>query len=428
MPAALPELTSSPASGQSRESARSPAALTLPRVLVIAVALRVAWLLLCPNEPVSDQYQYHALAKAIAEGRGYVEPTGAPAGLWPVGYPALLAAVYVVFGPHYLVSYLANIALGVALVAGTYRFAQELFGERAGALAGLLVALHPTLVMHTTMFASEAPFMAGLIWLCWLLLRVAKSGVAWPWAAPVAGVAIGLLVYVRPTAQVLLLCLPGFGLLFHRFRLLPLLLATAVVVACAITLLIPWGVRNQRAFGVFSLTSLNGGENIWAGNNPDSAGKYMELPAETRGMGLVEKEALLGQRGKAYIRSHPGRYLTLCAARLLLTLRSDTIGAAWNTIGITRTFGEVGVFAFKTLCTLVHWVLLGTLGYVLFRLRKRLGKADLALLLVIALVAAPFVLIVGGNRYMIPLLPLFCIWIASIRRDAPAPQTATVAA
>ena len=29
------------------------------------------------------------------------------------------------------------------------------------------------------------------------------------------------------------------------------------------------------------------------------------------------------------------------------------------------------------------------------------------------LLSAPFVLIVGGNRYMVPIVPLLCIWAAS---------------
>jgi hypothetical protein len=33
--------------------------------------------------------------------------------------------------------------------------------------------------------------------------------------------------------------------------------------------------------------------------------------------------------------------------------------------------------------------------------------------LLVLLLSAPFVLIVGGNRYMIPVLPLLCIWAAS---------------
>jgi hypothetical protein len=40
---------------------------------------------------------------------------------------------------------------------------------------------------------------------------------------------------------------------------------------------------------------------------------------------------------------------------------------------------------------------------------------------VAALTAAPFLLIVGGNRYMLPLMMLVCVWTASLARTRESP-------
>jgi 4-amino-4-deoxy-L-arabinose transferase-like glycosyltransferase len=381
-------------------------------VVLIALVLRAIWFVLCPNQPVSDQATYHAAASQLASGRGYIELDGTPANLWPVGYPALLAATYWVFGAQYPIGYLLNIALLLLLVLGTQQLGSALFGREVGLLAALLVALHPTLVLHTTMLTSETPFMVGAVWLLALLVRMARGEVNLAWAVPLAGVSLGVLTYVRPTGQIFLLALPVLGLLWRRVRLLPLALASAGIVMLAVLVLLPWGLRNQRSFGVFLLTSNNGGENIWMGNNPESRGEYMELPADALALPLVERERLLGSRGIAFIRQNPGRYLVLCGQRVVYSLRSDTIAAVWNGVGITQRFGNRGVLFFKIVCSIAHWTLLILVGYALFT-RKQRGASDAALAFVLLLLAAPFILIVGGNRYMVPILPLLCIFAAS---------------
>jgi 4-amino-4-deoxy-L-arabinose transferase-like glycosyltransferase len=398
-------------------------------VLLVALVLRAVWFMLCPNQPVSDQATYHSAASQLAEGRGYIELDGTPANLWPVGYPALLAATYWVFGAHYPIGYLLNIALLLLLVLGTQRLGSALFNREVGLLAALLVALHPTLVLHTTMLTSEIPFMVGALWLLALLVRMARAEVKLTWAVPLAGVSLGVLTYVRPTAQIFLLALPVLGLLWRRVRLVPLALGSAGIVVLAALVLLPWGLRNQQLFGVFSLTSNNGGENIWMGNNPASNGQYMELPADARALPLVERERLLGSRGVAFIRQNPAHYLALCVQRAAYTLRSDTIAAVWNGVGITRRFGTHGVLFFKIVCSIAHWILLTLVGYALLA-RKQRGAGDAALAFMLLLLAAPFVLIVGGNRYMVPILPLLCIvaasgiwqWVASAATRAPEGQ------
>jgi 4-amino-4-deoxy-L-arabinose transferase-like glycosyltransferase len=387
--------------------------LTIGKIIILGLALRLAWFFLCPNEPSSDQWIYHISAVRIASGQGYIDDAGRPANYWPVGYPALLVPFYALFGPRYATAFAVNIFISLFMLMGAYRLGRVLFGPGAALIAALLIAVHPTLVMHTTILSTEMLFSAGALWLLWLMVRAAKSGTLWGKTAPLAGVLLGLLVYVRPTAQAFLLLPPLFGLLWRRQSLARVAAATAVVLLCSFVVLLPWGMRNQRAFNHFSLTSMNGGSNFWMGNNPETDGMYMALPSEFESMPLVERESKLGQLGMTFVREHPLRYLVLCAKRVYLTMRSDTIAAVWNAKGITRTFGNRAMVYFKVLCSLAHWALLiGVILALTFR-RRRFARADLALVLAVGILAAPFVLIVGGNRYMTPLLPLLCIWAAS---------------
>ncbi|HEY2734391.1 MAG TPA: hypothetical protein VGI70_10425 [Polyangiales bacterium] len=389
-------------------------ALRTHHVVLLAFATRLIWFALCPNQPVSDQLTYHRSAVELALGLGYIEPDGSPANLWPVGYPALLAAVYRLFGPNYAAAYALNILLSLFLVWGVAQLGTWLFGRESGVLAALVIALHPTFVMHTTMLASELPYITGAVWLFALLVQIARGEISLLWSVPLAGIAIGLLSYIRPTALTFVLILPLFGWLWRRLRLSVLGVSSLVIVLLAIAVLLPWGFRNQRVFGAFSLTSNNGGENLWMGNNPESSGDYMEFPRDVLPMRIVQRQRVLGARAIAFIEAHPLKYLALCAKRVGRTMRSDTIAVAWNDIGIRSSFGAGALLPFKVLCSLAHWTLLSLVALAwLARGRSHWRREDVALGFLIALLAAPFVLIVGGNRYMVPILPLLSIWAAS---------------
>jgi 4-amino-4-deoxy-L-arabinose transferase-like glycosyltransferase len=384
------------------------------QVLLVAFVLRLIWFALCPNEPVSDQATYHSAASMLAAGRGFIELDGTPGNHWPVGYPAMLASCYWLFGAHYATGFALNIVISLLLVWGVAQLGSLLFGREAGLFAALLIAVHPTFVMHTTMLTSELPYLTGAIWLMFLCALMARGEVSLLWSAPLAGVALGLLTYVRPTAQTFVLVLPVCSLILRRLRWFQATLSSVVVAVVALLVLLPWGLRNQRAFGVFSLTSLNGGENLWMGNNPDSDGDFMELPADAKALPLVQREHVLAERSAKFIVANPGRYLELCAKRVGHTLRSDTIAAAWNERGITRRFGAWGVVFFKVVCSTAHWILLGfSVLAGVWRGRSQWRPEDAALGFMLLLLSAPFVLIVGGNRYMVPVLPLLCIWAAA---------------
>lgn len=400
--------------------------LSLSQVLFVACAVRLVWIALCANEPTSDQYIYEWSASVLAQGRGYIDESGNSTNYWPVGYPALLGAWYALFGAYRPIAFLLHLGLWLVAVVGMDRLGRELFGSVAGRCAALLIAVHPTFVLHTTLFASETPFLAGLPWALLALLRLAREPSRFRRFAPEAGLWIALLSYVRPTALLLLVCPLAFGLI-RRVSWTRALLHTAAMGALAIALLAPWGVRNALQFGKFSVTSYNGGANLWMGNSEGSDGSYRPLPDEIAALPLVARDELLKQRALAFIAAEPATYVRRCFERLAISLRSDTVAAEWNRTGIERRFGERGVTAFKLLCSGVHWLLMAGGLVTLIRLGRRrlLSRSDAELAVVLGLLAAPFVLIVGGNRYMLPLVPLLALWLASALRDRQGVTQAT---
>ena len=398
----------------------------LGELLLFALALRCAWILLCPNEPFSDQTVYHYHASMMALGKGYIDQAGAPTNYYPVGYPALLAPFYAVFGAKFVVAYGVNLILAGVQVAGAFRLGELLYGPRAARYAALFVGIHPTFVLMATVIASENPFCAGTPWALWFFVRAVREPKRGAWLACAGGALVALLAYVRPPALLFLSCPVVFAWI-DRGAARAAIANAATAGLTALALLAPWGMRNEQEFGKFSITSFNGGANLYLGNNPVSAGDWMDLPADTESMGLVERDQVLGRRAMAYIKANPGHYAALTLNRIQVTLRSDTIAPAWDRVGIVRRLGRGAFLPLKVACTLAHWALLLGLGATIWRVGKRVGwrglwPADGELAWTTGLLAFPFVFILGGNRYVLPLMSVVCVWTASFARRASPPE------
>lgn len=388
---------------------------SLPAILLLAAALRICWLALCPNEPVSDQQVYHDAAVSIARGAGFVDALGQPHGWWPVGYSALLAPVYWLLGEGAWVGHLSNVPLGVASVWGLHRLADALAGRRAANAAALLLAVHPTSIMMTTVHALENLYVPIMLWALVVLVRFGGRGgdgrgAAWR-AALGTGLLLGLGAYVRAPSLTLLVLVP-LWLIANGMRFWRSLAPTAGAVLVALLVLVPWGMRTEREFGMFRLVSMNGMSNLWMGNHPGSQGGWTELAPEDTKMWVPDREKKLGAIAVAFIRENPGEYLKLCAKRVAMTLRSDTIAPTWNERGLAARGWSSLAAPLKALCTAVYYAVAAGALWSLWRRRRALDRVDLLLVATLLVLAFPFVAIVGGNRYHLPLAPLLMVLAA----------------
>ena len=96
-------------------------------VLIVLVALfaRITWSLAHVEAPSSDAAVYDRLARDLASGVGYVNEEGLPTAYMPVGYPAFLAAIYMIFGHSWTAGVIANAfvsSLSVLLAYILYHF------------------------------------------------------------------------------------------------------------------------------------------------------------------------------------------------------------------------------------------------------------------------------------------------------------------
>lgn len=294
--------------------------------------------------PAGDGTYYHTLAQRLAEGKGYtwLWPDGAVtyAAHYPVGYPALVAVAYKLFGQSPVVAMTLNAVLGAVLAASVFVLAR---GHSAGSdasaarrrsrmatAAALAVALHPALVPYTLALMTEGAAIAllcagaALVELS-VAAREARRG------RPrllllFAVVALGISTLVRPQC---LLMAPVLGALSYgnaTWRRRGVF--AAVVTAGALLVCSPWTARNCVRMERCALVSVNGGWNLLIGTQSQNGSfATVEVPEECKTVwSEAGKDACFEAAAKRAILAHPGAWLSKVPRKLGTTF--DYFGAA----------------------------------------------------------------------------------------------------
>jgi hypothetical protein len=301
--------------------------------LAVALAARLAVALWASGRfpPAEDGHYYDVLARRLANGQGFtwLWPDGAVtfAAHYPVGYPALLAMAYVVFGAS------TTVAMGVNAVVGAIgAFAAHLLADASGArgwaarAAGLSVALHPALVPYTAALMTEG-ITASLLMVAAVAVaraRGAEHPVRWVAAA---GAVLGAATLVRPQSLVLA---PLFGGLASRptstwrGRLAAAAVATGMALACVM----PWTARNCIRMHRCALVSVNGGWNLLIGAASTSgAWQPVAVPTECATVwDEAAKDTCFERAAERHILREPASWLELVPAKLGVTF--DYFGGA----------------------------------------------------------------------------------------------------
>ena len=328
-------------------------------LLAVALAVRVAFVLATPGYTlVHDAIDYDHHAQSIAQGHGFALSYGRPTAFRPPAYPLFLAGVYRVTGvadapvdDRVFVARLANVGVGVGIVALIGLIALQLWGRREALVALALAAIYVPLITVGQAVMSEPLFA-----LCMLAsLACALRGKAYRWAV-LAGVFAGLAILGRANAIILLAPL---AIAVWRGPGPPL----ALIVAAALTVA-PWTIRNQLVLHHFVPVSTQLGSAL-AGTYNDDARLDRENPASWRSLKRVSEyralmapirrtnEAVLEQRLRTaalrYVRAHPGYVATVAwwTTRRML----DLGGMDWSihtasTISVGRRWAIAGVVCF----------------------------------------------------------------------------------
>lgn len=167
------------------------------------------------------------------------------------GFPVLLAVVHILGGHQLIDERLAQVAVGVALVALIYVVGRQLFGPRTALIAGTLAALSPVLVLFDATLISEPLFTVVMLGAlsCALAARADRS----VWPAVAAGALTGLAALTRPEGLALI---PAVALIAGTRR------GGVAVALVAVLCVAPWTIRNAVVLHSFVPVSTETGNTL----------------------------------------------------------------------------------------------------------------------------------------------------------------------
>jgi 4-amino-4-deoxy-L-arabinose transferase-like glycosyltransferase len=226
-------------------------ATALPR---LAALLHERGVILVANVEKGDVFARTYLAHGTY---GFIP--GHPSAYTQPLYGWFLLPLYWIFGRHWEVVGLAQIAVACCTTLVVWRIGRRWLSPAAGIVAGLLVALHPYLVWHDVHMNRE--ILDHLLAACivYLTLHCAERLTA------TAGLALGAMLGLAILGNVRLEALPFLVLAYLAWRRSIRLVGVLAVLAGAAVLVMPWVIRNRANVGCWTVTT--DARALWKANN-----------------------------------------------------------------------------------------------------------------------------------------------------------------
>jgi len=239
-------------------------------VFCTACLLRFIYLGQIASSPFFDFLQldpayYHDWAMAISRGDWVGSEVFEQSPL----YPYLLALYLMVFGHDLYLLRVIQLGIGAVTCVLTYLLGCRMFDRKVGLLAGMGCALYAPYFFYEGQVMKEfltPPLATGA-----LLLLLARR----PFAA---GLLIGAAALVRDNFLLLLAVMAAWMACAAGGRMAGRLAAPLPLLAGALVVLLPVGIRNYAVGGDFVLTTSGGGEVFYIGNGPYANGAYVPPP------------------------------------------------------------------------------------------------------------------------------------------------------
>ena len=384
---------------------------------LLALTVRLGAMLATPDLPLTaDPSNYALHARAIAATGQYpastVAPAGGPTAIRPPGFPYFLAAVYTITGDGVTAGRIAQAALGALIAVLVALIGREVFGLRAGVIAGLLTAFFPPLVVNGLTLLSEPLFVVLELCAVLAVLRWRRTQ-RLTWVA-LAGVATGCAFLTRANALLVALVLALAVLPSGRLKEPRAWLALALLVVSALMVVAPWTIRNAREFEEFVPVSTQDGYTlIGTYNDTSRTWNAVWIPGNidppTRALirrHSLDDEAELNRELRAAARrfalEHPA-YIAEVGARNLLRL-FNLGGAAHQRLVASADYG-LGVGWAK----LLTWSMVPVLVLAAAGLSTRSARSAPRWFWVMPILLLSTVFVLATNRHRAAIDPFLLI-------------------
>jgi 4-amino-4-deoxy-L-arabinose transferase-like glycosyltransferase len=402
-------------------------------LFLLALGIRLAFVLTLEDRLYwPDEVEFNNVAMGLISGQGYQSDAfrGNPI------LPFFLAGSYKIFGYSYIPPRIFQCFIGSLTVLMMFTLARRLYGRWTSLLAGLALAVFPSLVYTAGVFYVDCLFTFLIVLTVYLLsVNPPSDGFRRMGLITVSGIALGITVLCRP---IFLAYLP-FTVLFILFSYgenWPRRIAYALVMASmAFLTIMPWTLRNYARYDRLLLVSTGSGLFLWRGNNELTRGdtndrylnpgagavwsarmqtlepiqrsevtrKYERVTRDLQVLDNVDQDRYLLKLATSFIVEHPAHSLVLFLRKLqtLYTPFTELRPEHANVFKDTQRHAFIMIF-YPTL-------LFGSIG-LLHGFSN--WREHLPLLLAVISISVAYGITTAAARFRIPIEPFLILYAA----------------
>jgi 4-amino-4-deoxy-L-arabinose transferase-like glycosyltransferase len=299
---------------------------------VTAVTRLAALLRLLPEHEWINFYPLNEpshIAWAMVSGFGYSAPWPntpiAATAQQPPVFPFLLASIFKVAGAYSLTSLWIAVSLNALFSAMTavmiLRLGKRDFGDWVGILAAWAWALWLyEAIVSIRLWESGLTALLLMLALWWLPSLTSAR----PWRWCLFGVLAGIAAQTNTTMLAMFPCFYAWVWLHSRKQSRIAMRWLYISAGIFVLTLVPWTMRNYRAFGRLMPLRDNFGLELWIGNRAgaDEAHQYPSAfplidPTEYNQLGELRFMELKQSQAFEFISQHPAEFLRLSCRRIL---------------------------------------------------------------------------------------------------------------
>jgi len=365
-------------------------------ILLLALIVRLSWIIAFPVSPPSHFERYHSLAVEFAKTNSFVYPE---IPCYPVGAIFLFGLIYKLFAAQLIYVKLFNLALSILTILLFYKIAEKIFGTVTARLFAVFYSLYPA---HIAMIGIPSPDVVMTFVFALFIYLFIELREGW-YKYFILGIIGGALLYIKPVF-IFALLVPAFVNLSRRKY--KNALNSILILVLALILVLPFCLLYGEPFFVTS----HGGINILMGNNPAATGGYMD-PEEAEGIPFiqtVEGNRRCRELAWGFIVKNPIKFLFLMPKKAAQILFKDTSCLTLSFTGLNMNGAtKIALYIFNSIYYYLAMI------FAFLSLRWRYAKNNIGGYLImlgfIFSVLLSYMLSVGTDRYKYPFMPLIFI-------------------
>lgn len=360
----------------------------------------------------SDSESYDGIARNLLAGKGYSGPNhmiarkDKPTAFYAPTYPFYLVVLYFVFGISQKVAQISHMILSAATIPLVYILGKRLYGRIEGGIASLIYAVSPQIIHYNLLLDSETLFMVLEIFLLILVVGIFKKDRPSLWLVAGTGLVFSIAYLCRQTVIFFpVLMVAALWLRFKNQGSAWLLKSIGIFLIAAVSLVIPWTIRNYIVFGEPVYSTTTGPATLWWGTYEDKGTSLGPLVRHYRQSHPDKNEI---QMSHMMTKEAIQRIKRMSGADMLATLHQR----------VRRLFGFPRRYDYDRYAIQmwvgVSYLLLGITGIAGLFIASRKKYERQLIVMIVILTMLLHIFTMCTFRYLMPLVPLLGLGVGNL--------------